>query len=142
MPPKEKECTKHEHCSANKRCVGHTCQNDCARLCNAELHCRIVNHIAVCRCNAGYKRIPYLGMEFNAADRFLVYIDSAYKFPLFITGSSKCISWNWIKNNMCFSWKKIIYAIVKVIPIPRKYWSHGAHMIFIWKFSCMYNIKR
>lgn len=55
------ECTINPECSGNFACINQKCADPCPGSCGPNAQCVVVNHNAVCSCNAGHSGDPFSG---------------------------------------------------------------------------------
>jgi len=53
------ECTTNTECPANKACSNLKCVDPCINICGVDARCQVINHIATCTCNPGYRGDPF-----------------------------------------------------------------------------------
>ncbi|GFR23990.1 papilin, partial [Trichonephila clavata] len=54
-------CTSHSDCSSTQVCFKNQCQFACRLgMCGIDAECRVINHVAQCRCPPGYKGDPHV----------------------------------------------------------------------------------
>jgi len=53
------ECISNSDCPANRACSNLKCVDPCPGTCGIEARCQVINHIATCTCNTGYRGDPF-----------------------------------------------------------------------------------
>lgn len=54
------ECVVSSECSADKACINQRCVDPCPGTCGLNARCQVVNHNAICSCQAGYVGDPFV----------------------------------------------------------------------------------
>lgn len=52
------ECIQNTDCPTDKACFNTKCENPCVGTCSINAECRVINHVPVCSCVAGYMGDP------------------------------------------------------------------------------------
>ena len=53
------ECTSNSDCPANRACSNLKCIDPCPGTCGIDARCQVINHIATCTCNTGFRGDPF-----------------------------------------------------------------------------------
>ena len=53
------ECVINDECSKSQACVNNKCVDPCSGACGVDAECSVRNHLAVCKCRAGYQGDPF-----------------------------------------------------------------------------------
>ena len=53
------ECISNSDCSANQACSNLKCIDPCPGTCGVNARCQVVNHLATCACNRGFRGDPF-----------------------------------------------------------------------------------